>query len=367
MTADIGIVGGGIIGCAIAYELAKARAGRIVVFERGVPGAQASGAAAGVLAVSSSRAPGGVLFDLKRRGIACFPTLVEALRAETGIDVEYRQDGLVEVAFSEEQLHSLATLVQRRRGQGFHSELLTAGALREREPQASEEAAGAAFFPDDHAVNNARLVEALRAAAERRGVEIRCNADIDAIERADGRVAAVSHGGRRTAVGQLVIAAGAWSRALGELLRVKVPVRPDRGEMAALLAPRAVRHTLAWGDGYLVPRRDGEVLVGSTSTRNVWDCTVSARSLSLLLSRAVRMVPALGDAPVVRAWAGLRPLSTIRRPIIDRLPGYANVLLATGHHRNGIVLAPITGRLVAEWITRGETSISLQPFCYRAH
>jgi len=366
MTADIAIVGGGIIGCAIAYELSRARAGRIVVFERGTPGGEASGAAAGVLAVASSRAPGGALFQLKRASLACFPALAAALREDTGIDVEYRTDGLIELAFSADQARSLARLAERRRAQGFRVESLDAATLREREPQANRTAVAGALFLDDHAVNNGRLVEALRTAAERNGAEFRTGTAIDALERRDGHVHAVVSGAVHTAVDRLVIAGGAWSRAIGELLRVKVPVRPDRGEMVAVDAPQTVRHTLAWNDGYLVPRR-GEVLIGSTSTRNCWEKTVTGRSLAVLLERAVRMVPALAERPILRTWAGLRPMSTIRRPLIAALPGYDNVTLATGHHRSGILLAPITARLVAELITRRETSLPLQPFCYRSH
>jgi glycine/D-amino acid oxidase-like deaminating enzyme len=136
--------------------------------------------------------------------------------------------------------------------------------------------------------------------------------------------------------------------------------------MAALRPATPLRHVLSWQDGYLVPRRDGEVLVGSTSTRNCWDRTVSARSLATLLARAAKMVPALRDAQLVRTWTGLRPMSTIRRPILANLPGFANVTIATGHHRNGILLAPITGKLIGELLLQGETSVPLQPFCYRA-
>jgi glycine oxidase len=134
----------------------------------------------------------------------------------------------------------------------------------------------------------------------------------------------------------------------------------------AAVRPRApLALTLSWGDGYLVPRRDGEVLIGSTSARGATEKVVTASAAAVLLGRAVRMVPALADAALVRTWAGLRPLSTLRRPIIAPLRGFTNVTLACGHHRSGILLAPITAQLVAELLLRDATSIPLQPFCYR--
>ena len=175
----------------------------------------------------------------------------------------------------------------------------------------------------------------------------------------------ITAGGERLTPGMVVVAAGAWSAEIGSLLRVKVPVRPDKGEMIALRNCPPILPTVSWDDGYLAPRCDGEVLVGSTSTRGVFDTSVTAGSVQLLLERAVRMVPALRDAAIVRLWAGLRPCPTIRRPIIGPVRGYENVVLATGHHRSGVLLAPITARLVAELILEEATSVDLQPFCYR--
>jgi glycine oxidase len=121
------------------------------------------------------------------------------------------------------------------------------------------------------------------------------------------------------------------------------------------------------GDGYLVPRRDGEVLVGSTTAFVGFDKSVTAEGLRTLLARAAEMVPRVREATVLRSWAGLRPCSTIRRPIIARLPGLDNVVLATGHHRNGILLAPITAKLVAEMIAGAPPCVPLAPFRYRKH
>jgi glycine oxidase len=366
MSPDVAIVGAGVIGCAIAYELACARAGHIVVIDRGQPGAEASNASAGLLPVASSRAPRGVLFELRRAGASLFPQLAATLLDDSGIDVEYRTQGLLELAFSEAEAGAITGLAARRREQGFEVRGLDPAAVAEIEPAVNPAIRSAVLFPSDCAVNSERLVAALQLAGERRGVEFRLGAPLTGVESAGTRVVAITAGGERLMPRWLVVAAGVWSREVGALLRSKVPVRPDRGEMVALRPRVTLSHTVVWKDGYLVPRNDGEVLVGSTSARGVSDKTVTAKSLALLLRRAIRMVPALEEATLVRAWAGLRPCSLLRRPIIGPARGYENVILATGHHRSGILLAPITAQLVRELITCGATSISLQPFCHKA-
>jgi glycine oxidase len=294
-----------------------------------------------------------------------FPHLVETLRGATGIDVEYSSHGVLDLAFTARDAATLERLVARRREQGFSAELLDPRQALSHEPALNPTIRSAAHFPDDRSINNIRFVEALHASAKARGVEFRLGAELNGVEHAKGRVLSVRIGGEWVPTGHLIIAAGVWSRQVASLLRVKVPVRPDRGEMLALRPAAPLRRIVSWNDGYLVPRADGELLVGSTSARGVEEKVVTASSLALLLRRAVRMVPELADATLLRTWAGLRPLSTLRRPIIGPVRGFENLTLVTGHHRSGILLAPITAQLVTELLVQGATSIPLQPFCYR--
>ncbi len=365
MSTDVVIVGAGVIGCAIADALAAAGAGRILVVDRGQPGGEASNAAAGLLSVASSRAPGGALFDLQRASVLLFPELARALRDRTAIDVEYREAGLLDLAFTDTEARALTKLVARRTAQGFAAEIVGARAALDLEPGLSASVQSAALFPGDRSINPVRMVEALYASARGRGVEFRFGAPVTAIDSAGSKVRAIAAGGERVPLGRLVIAAGVWSRDVGAMLRVPVPVRPDKGEMAALRAATSIRYNLSWNEGYLVPRNDGEIVVGSTSERGSFDKSVSASALALLLRRAAHMVPGLAGATLARTWAGLRPCSTIRRPVIGPVPGYENVVLATGHHRAGIMLAPITAQLVTELMVQGATTISLEPFSYR--
>jgi glycine oxidase len=364
---DVLIIGAGVIGCAIARALALGGGGRIVVVDRGTPGGEASGAAAGVLAAASSRVKRGALLDLKRASAERYPALVDALRAETGIDVGYVPNGLLDLAFTSREAEQLDRVVAKRREQGFRVERLDADAVRAAYPDVNPAVRRGAVFADDAVIDNGRLVEALQAAAVARGVDFRLGAAVRHLRRRRGAGLEVEGDGFRYAPGRVVIAAGAWSAALTAGVRARLPVRTDRGEMLAV-KPRAplLAQPIFWGDACLVPRAAGEVWIGSTSVRDATDKLVLARHAALLLTRAVRMVPALADAPVVRVWSGMRPLSTLARPIIGPLPGVPGVTLAVGHHRNGILLAPITAQLVAELLLHGETSLPLQPFRYRA-
>lgn len=362
---DVAVIGAGVIGCAVARELARRGAGRVVVVDRGPPGGEASGAAAGMLAVASSRARRGALADLKRASAALAAPLAAALRSETGIDVEYASSGVLDLAFTSREAEQLGRFLARQRERGFAVEALDGDAVRGRYPEINPAVRCAALFPDDASLNAARLVEALHAAAVQRGVTFRTGAPLRRAVARDGRVEALEVGERRLVPGHVVVAAGAWAREIGTMLRAPLPIRPDRGEMLAVRPAAPPPLPLFWGEACLVPRPDGEVLIGSTSAPRVGEKVVTAAGAARLLQRAVRMLPSLAEAPVTRVWSGLRPLSTLGRPIIGPLRGYANVTAAVGHHRTGVLLAPITAKLVGELILDGATSIDLQPFCHR--
>ena len=364
--ADIVIIGAGVIGSTIAYTLARVTQQRIVVVERGTPGCEASNAAAGVLAVSSGQARQGVLLDLRRRSAALFPALVAALEDETGIDLGYRREGLIALAFAEEEAEALRDLVQHRQGQGLRCELLTPSGVQRLEPEVSSRICAGALFPDDRSIDSERFVAALVLAAQRRGVEFRLATAARAISQVNGAVQIQLDTGVLEA-GRAVVAAGAWSGELLAGLGVKVPLRPARGEMAAVQrCGWELHHTVSAGMGYLVPR-GADVLIGSTTAFVGFDKRVTAEGVATLLANAAVMAPRLGAAVPARTWAGLRPCPTIRRPIIAALPGLEHVLLAAGHHRNGVLLAPITAQLVAELISGAAPTVPLQPFSYRRH
>lgn len=364
--ADIAIIGAGVIGAAIAYTLVRSTRLRILLLERGSPGCEASNAAAGVLAVSSGEARQGVVLDLRRRSAALFPDLVAALEDETGMALGYRRAGLIRLAFSEADAIALRDLVEHRNRQGLRCEMLRRDEVQALEPSVNPSVCAGALFPDDCSIDNARFVAALVAAARQRGVEFRAGMAVRSLSKENGLVQLRLDGGVLT-VPQVVVAAGAWSAELLEGIAVKVPVRPARGEMAAIQPSGwTLHHTVSSGSGYLVPR-DGEVLIGSTTAFVGFDARVTDEGVAALLANAAAMVPRLGTGRPLRTWAGLRPCPTIRRPIIAPLPGAENVLLATGHHRNGILLAPITAQLVSELVTGAPSTVPMRPFSFRRH
>lgn len=362
---DVVIVGAGVIGACIAYTLSRSTRLRIRLIDRGAPGCEASGAAAGVLAVASARARRGALFELRRMSAAMYPDLVAGLEEETGLSVGYRSDGLISLALSEADGAALRELVAHRTAQGLRGALIESGELLQLEPAINPEVRAAALFPDDHAVDSECLVRGLIVAARQRGVELAMGTAVQGLGNGTGAVTVTLPNGRIEA-GTAIVAAGAWS---GEILArcgVKVPVRPIHGEMAALRPPNwTLRHTLTAGDGYLVPRANGEVLVGSTSSFVGFDKRVTPAGLATLRAHAAQMVPRAATTMPVRTWAGLRPCSTIHRPIIARVPEMQNLILATGHHRSGILLAPITAQMVCEMVTGVPSSVPLHPFSYR--
>lgn len=364
--ADVAIIGAGVIGAAIAYSLARVTRQRVIVVERGTPGCEASNAAAGVLAVASGQARQGVLLELRRRSAAMFPALVAMLQDETGIDLGYRREGFLSLAFDDAEANALEELVRHRRGQGLPCELLSRADVQALEPAVNPDVCAGALFADC-SIDNERLIDALVHAAARRGVTFHLNTCVQSLQREAGLVRFHTAAGLVEAP-RAVIAAGAWSAELLAPLGVKAPLRPARGEMAAVSADGwQLHHTVSAGSGYLVPRRNSEVLIGSTTAFVGFDKGVTAAGVATLLAGAACMVPRIGGLAPLRTWAGLRPCPTIRRPIIAPLPGLPEIILATGHHRNGILLAPVTAQLVTEMITGAASSVPLKPFSFRRH
>jgi len=365
--ADVVIIGAGAIGCAIAHRLSRATDLRVVVVERGTPGCEASNAAAGVLAVASGHARKGVLLGLRHRSAQMFPALVAELEAETGIPLGYRQDGSISLAFSKPEAVELKEMVEHRNGQGMRCSLLAPSEARQLEPSLNPECRAAALFPEDCSIDSACLVRALVQAAEQRGVEFRLQTTVRSLSARNESVDLDLDSGQLEAR-HAIVAAGAWSAELLAATGLKVPLRPAHGEMAAVRPQTwTLRHVVTANPGYLVPRADGEVLIGSTTAFLGFEKRVTSEGMAALMARAETMVPDIGGTVPLRAWSGLRPCPTIRRPIIGFLPGLERVLLATGHHRNGILLAPITAQLVTELITGASPSVAMQPFRFRRH
>jgi glycine oxidase len=361
-TADVVIVGGGVIGCAIALEVAEA--GRsVVVIEPGEPGAAASSAAAGMLAPQSETQEGGPFLDLALASLALFPALAQRLLEYTGTDVGFRTPGMLRAVLDEAEVGPVRHAVEWQRRRGLDGRWLDRADARNLEPALGDDVLGAALFAQDAQVDNALLARALAQAAVAKGARFVLGHPVTRFRREGSRVTGVDAGPTRVDAGVTVLAAGAWSGALAATLGISVPVRPAKGQMLQVgLLARGLGRILASSSVYLVPRPGGRVLVGATVEDAGFDTRVTLEAVAGLSRDAIRLCPALGDGTVERTWAGLRPRCPDDLPVLGPVPGLDGLVLASGHFRNGILLAPITARLIADLVLTGRVGAALAPF-----
>ncbi len=376
---DVAVVGGGIIGCVVAYYLARAGA-RVAVLERDQIAAEASSAAAGMLAPLAEGAAPGPFLDLALASLSRFGALAAELREATGIDVELITAGLLRPALDDAEAADYQASLATQRALGLPLQWLNAAEARALEPLLAPDVRGALASPAEHQVNPARLTTALARAAAAHGATFHLGAVARGLLRDSDRVVGVRLADGDLPADHVVIAAGAWAASCGEWLGTPIPVTPIKGQMLAVSLPpgaqsKADAHppllggrggqlcrTLYARAGYLVPKADGTIYVGATVERAGYDRRVTAAGASALLDALKRLAPALADATLVRTWAGLRPGTPDHLPILGPVPGYRGVTLATGHYRNGILLAPITGELIAQAVLGQPTTLPLAPF-----
>jgi glycine oxidase len=359
------IIGAGVVGLGIAWRLAGRAT--VTVFDRGKAGAGASYAAAGMLAACCEAEPGEeALVTLGRESQARWPAFADELLRVSGIDVELRSEGTLVLALTADDQATIAHHLEFQRRLGLPLEWLSAAATRAREPRLAGKIAGALFSSEDHQVDNRKLALALRIAAEAAGAEIREHRPVKEIIVQSGQARGVVLEDDTTVTADIVVlAAGAWSRTIGGLPPDRrPPVRPVKGQMLALRMDAAaplLSHVL-WAPGvYLVPRRDGRLIVGGTVEEKGFDDTITAGGLLTLLEAAWRAVPAVEELPVDEIWVGHRPGSRDDAPILG--PGPLDGLFyATGHHRNGILLAPITADAMARLILDDIVDPAIKPF-----
>jgi glycine oxidase len=362
---DVAVIGGGVIGCAIAWRLGQAGQ-RVVVIERGEVGREASWAAGGMLAPLSEADQADAFFELAVASRAMYAGLARELRRVTGIDIEYRTEGTLYLALTDKDEVELEQRWRWQQAAGLKVEKLGAEAVHKREPLLNPKLRWALRFPDDHQVNNRQLMTALAAAARETGVAFWTNTEATALEITNGQVFGVETTKKNIAANTVIIAAGSWS----SLLRTRdnaevmdVSVEPIRGQMLALEMPApALQHVVYSSSGYLVPRLNGQVIVGSTTETVGYDKRVTAEGMTSIIARATEIAPSLSQQAVLEIWAGLRPKAKDDWPILGRDEQIRGLVYATGHYRNGILLAPITAQVISELVLRGESTVNLKPF-----
>lgn len=359
--ANVVVIGGGVIGCSIAWRLAR-RGAAVVLLERGEPGRQASSAAAGMLSPLKEAEEPGPFLDIGLRSLERYPAFVEAIEAVSGIDVGYRTDGRLDVALDDEGAAGLREHQRHQAEAGFDSHLLEPAEIRRLEPAIGPEAVLGLATEHDHQLDNVQLMRALWIAAGREGVDVRTSDSARAVLWEGQRVKGVRLvDGSRIDADHVVVAAGPWS---GQLeLPMSLPVRPVRGQVVVLRTVPPVLARTTWGPMcYLVPRRDGRLLVGSTMEEVGFRAEVTAGAVQRLLGIATRMVPSLAEAVIDGFQVGLRPASADGLPIIGPDPEIEGLFYATAHFRNGLLLAPETAeRVAAMLLDDGEPEPAFDP------
>jgi glycine oxidase len=355
------VVGGGIIGCATAYELAKAGCA-VTLFERATPGAESSGAAAGMLA-PLGESSGTAFRDLAVASWRLYPNVITELRERTGIDAEYVTRGTIYPLYTAHDVREAQERARWALGPEFGVEPWDRAEVRAREPALSPKVSGAMFVRADHWLNNQRLVVAYAQAAVSAGAVLVTGGGVSRVLVEGGRVRGVLADGERYDAEVVLLATGAWTAALTASFGARLPVEPRRGQMLALgHVPAVISHCVHADDVYLVPRPSGELLVGATVEHVGFQRAVTAAGVGGLLAAAIEVVPALAGLPITRTWYGFRPWAPDNLPILGPWPDVAGLWVATAHFRNGILLAPITAKLMTEWILGGQPSVTLHEF-----
>jgi len=358
-SVDLVVIGGGAVGAACA-RAAALRGLEVAIFEPGPDPAAASPASAGMLA-PQIEAGDDVLLALSVRARDMYEPLALRLQESTGITIGFWRPGIASLAFDEVEAQRLKDAAAQQRQAGLRCDWLEADEVHERWPGAAPDCAGALFAPEDGALDPQALTRACLADARRLGSTLRAEA-VTAVETADGFVTGVVSASGKTASEHVVLAAGVWSPRVSGLPRPLL-VEPVRGQMAATTWPATTPRAILYHDHGYVLARAADAVLGSTMERAGFDCRVTNDGLAQIFRGAVRLLPALASQGVAvqRMWAGLRPVTPDGRPIIGPDPEIARLWYAAGHGRNGILLTALTGEVIADLITRGETDVGIEP------
>lgn len=354
-------MGGGIVGCSIAFYLAKAGV-RPLVLEKTSIAAEASSGGAGLLSAQAHTNERGALFDLKLASRTLYADLADELRERTEMDIEYRKIGHVVPAFSADAAAAVRARVAWQRADGLPAQWLTTVEAREIEPGLPAGIHGAGWFPEDNHINNTAATQALAGAVARMGGALRVECPVADLVRDGDRIAGVRTAREIISAAEVVLAAGAWTGQFEAAAGIPLPVFPAKGQIVVARLPEAATRHVVYEDVYVIPRATGEHIIGSTVEYVGFDKRVTLEAIAGLLGEATKLVPTLRDAEMVATYGCLRPASADGLPLLGRVTGRPGLVVATGHFRNGILLAPITGVLIADLIAKGRTNIPLAPF-----
>lgn len=357
---DAVVAGGGIIGASIALELAMAGL-RVAVFDAQNPGREASWASAGMISPAPESFAMTSLLPLSIASVRLYPEFIQRVEELSGMAVGYRRDGALDLLPSGTGQAEIDEIVALHRGAGLRAEALSGPEAREIEPALTGELRAAIHRPDEASLDNRLFTEATLEAARRKGAEVFANNGANAVWKEGNTCRGLQLRNGRVEAKWTVIAAGCFSASI-EGVAAYAPVTPAKGQMMALRCDAVNLKKDLWrGHMYLVPRNDGRIIAGSTVEYEGFDRNVTVAGMKQILTGAISLVPALESARIEETWAGLRPDSPDHLPVLGPTD-VDGLLIATGHFRSGILLTPVTARLISEWVTTQKVSDDWAPF-----
>lgn len=360
-TFDVAIVGGGVIGLSAAFELSGAGL-RVVVLDRQEMGREASWAAAGMLAPGPESNRTAALVSLAKQSFALYPEFTAAVEEASRKTTSFTRKETLEVFPGCSGELAREEFIAEYRRHGIMIEPIGIDAARKMEPALGHDAGVIAWIPEEATVDPRQLVDALTAGLVNRRVELRANCDVRSLLLEGQKCRGIMADGERIEAYHTLTTAGSFSGSMKNEIARYAPTHPVRGQMLAMRHEKVkLAHVLRSKNGYLVPRPDGRIIAGSTLENAGFGKQVTAGGLRKILSAAIELVPTLTEAEILESWSGLRPGSPDELPILGPTD-IEGLLVATGHYRNGILLAPVTAKLVCEWITTGRSGFNAEAF-----
>lgn len=356
------IVGGGVIGLAIARALVKRGATDVCIVERATPGMEASFAAGGMLAPQAEANSRDEFFDLCSESRDLYTEFAAALHDETGIDIQLDTTGTLYLALTEHDQLEIDKRYEWQSEAGLRVEKLSNTEARQLEPAISPTLTGALFFPLDYQVDNRRLLNALTASVTKLGVTILNDRKVISLVTDGDKITGAETDKGLIESSTVVLAAGCWTNQIEAPITLP-RIEPVRGQMICLNAePQVCRHVIYSPRGYVIPRRDGRLISGSTSESAGFTKQVTGGGIHQIMQHALEISPAVATLPVTDSWSGLRPRAADGLPVLGPCVEIEGLFYATGHYRNGILLAPVTGDLIASAIINRTSSPALEHF-----
>lgn len=358
------IIGGGVIGLATAFELAR-RDKQVTILEKGQFGGQATGAAAGMLAPYSEIGEDpDDFFTMCHKSLQLYPSWQEEVKKISGLTFEYNTSGSLHVVFHEADERALETRLSWQKGWDVESEIVRGQSLRKLEPHLTDDILAGMYYPGEHHLYAPDYIKALKEACVKLGVQmIEGTGEVTFKEiQEDGVLLTTEHGGTFSA-DECIICNGAWTSFFEQTLEVRLPIFPIRGQICAYKRETEnVQHMIFSSQGYVVSKANGSIVCGASEDVAGYETSVTEKGIGRLIKWSRRLFPFMESKEPFHRWAGLRPATQDGYPLIGRLPHHPNIIIASGHYRNGILLSPINAHIVADIYEHKNPVVGIEQF-----